>query len=82
MSVTKKKRTPKTSKGIHGAVRHPLTALERVLLGKGAAQSLQHVECQNPWRGAQAPGIPPFDKAQAAENKRLYPHLFEPERRR
>lgn len=35
MSVTKKKRTPKTSKGIHGAKRHPLTRIEKVLMGKG-----------------------------------------------
>lgn len=31
----KKKRTPKVSKGIHGATKHPLTTVQRVLLGKG-----------------------------------------------
>ena len=36
----KKKRTPKTSKGINGAKRNPLTALQKALMGKGAVQSL------------------------------------------
>lgn len=43
MSVTKKKRTPKTSKGIHGAKRHPLTRIEKVLLGKGQFQSFKPI---------------------------------------
>ena len=34
-SNRKKKRTPKTSKGIHGAKRHRLTEVEKVLLRKG-----------------------------------------------
>ena len=34
-SNRKKKRTPKTSKGIHGAKRYPLGEVQKVLLGKG-----------------------------------------------
>jgi hypothetical protein len=40
-SNRKKKRTPKTSKGLHGAKRRPLSALEKVLLGKGQYQSFK-----------------------------------------
>jgi hypothetical protein len=40
-SNRKKKRTPKTSKGLHGAKRRPLSALQRVLLGKGQYQSFK-----------------------------------------
>jgi hypothetical protein len=46
-SNSKKKRTPKTSKGIHGAKRHPLSALQRVLLGKGQYQSFKPLGSRN-----------------------------------
>lgn len=45
MSVTKRKRDKPCkprgvdSKGIHGAKRHPLTHVQRILMGKGAFQS-------------------------------------------
>lgn len=88
MSVTKKKRDkpckPRgvNSKGIHGAVRHPLTPLERVLAGKGQFAALKPVECKAPWRGMTEPARPVFDAEQAELNKRLYPHLFAPQQRR
>lgn len=37
--MPKKKRTKKTSQGIHGASKHPLTDLQKVLLGKGMYQA-------------------------------------------
>lgn len=40
-SNRKKKRKPKTSKGEHGARKHPLSALQKALLGKGQAQSMK-----------------------------------------
>lgn len=75
MSVQKKKRQHKISQGLHGATRHPLSAVEKVLLDKGQIQSIRHVNCLRPWRGV---GIvtTPFNPRQAAENRRLYPHLF------
>ena len=35
-----KRRATKVSKGVHGAKRHPLTELQKVLLGKGGIQRL------------------------------------------
>lgn len=43
MGVSKKKRTKKTSAGIHGAKKHPLTELEKALLGKGIARSFRPI---------------------------------------
>jgi hypothetical protein len=37
--MAKKKRTKKTSQGVHGASKHPLTELQKVLLGKGMYRS-------------------------------------------
>lgn len=34
-SNRKRSRKPKTSKGIHGATKHPLSPVEKVLMGKG-----------------------------------------------
>lgn len=76
MAVTKRKRTPKTSKGIHGAKRHPLTPLEKVLAGKGQFAAFAPVECKAPWRGASEPSKPVYNAEQVALNRRLYPHLF------
>ena len=81
MAVTKKKRDKPCkprgvdSKGINGAKRHPLTVIEKVLADRGLLASLKHVECKNNWRGA-ASFKEPYDAAQAAANRRLYPHLF------
>lgn len=47
MSVTKRKRDKKCkprgtdSKGIHGARKHPLTTLQKVLMKKGLYQSFE-----------------------------------------
>jgi hypothetical protein len=38
---SKRKRTPKTSKGIHGATKHPLDEVSKVLLGKGMYRSFK-----------------------------------------
>lgn len=43
----KRKRTPKTSKGIHGATRHPLTEQEKVRLGKGIFRSFRPIGSVN-----------------------------------
>lgn len=50
MANSKRKRTPKTSKGIHGGggkVR-TLTAVEKVLLGKGLARSFRPIGTRPP----------------------------------
>lgn len=59
-----------------------MTEIQKILLGGGRLASLRPVECKSPWRGAAGVSDPPFDRTQAEENRRLYPHLFEPERRR
>lgn len=82
MAVTKRKRAHKVSNGVHGATKHPLTPLDKVLAGKGQYASLRHVECKNPWRGMASPATPVFDPEQARENRRLYPHLFDDKARR
>ena len=54
MSVTKKKREKPCkprgvdSKGEHGAKRHPLTHLQKVLMGKGAFQSFRPIGTPEP----------------------------------
>ena len=35
----KRQRKPKKSAGVNGATKHPLTTIEKVLLGKGLFQS-------------------------------------------
>jgi len=37
--MAKKKRTKKVSQGVNGAKKHPLTPLEKVLMGKGIYRS-------------------------------------------
>lgn len=74
MAVTKRKRTHKVSEGKVGARKNPLDAVQKVLLGKGAIQSESGIKC-TPWRGATNVKVP-YDAAQVAVNKRLYPHLF------
>lgn len=73
--TSKKKRTKKVSKGLHGARKHPLTTLQRALLGKGLIASFTPVEAKVPWRGVGEVHTP-FDRQQAALNRKLYPHLF------
>lgn len=74
-SNTKKQRTPRTSKGIHGAEKHPLTEVEKALLGKGLVRSTKHIPIKSDWRGASGFNDP-WDPKQAVLNKVLYPHLF------
>lgn len=78
-SNSKKKRKQKISKGLNKARKHPLQALQKALLGKGQLQDVPEVEC-SPWRGVQMVNTP-WDAEGVAENKRLYPHLFEDDRR-
>lgn len=41
MAVGKKKRTSRKSKGIHGASKHPLTEVQKVLMGKGRVVAMK-----------------------------------------
>lgn len=76
----KKKRAHKVSKGINGATKHPLTEVEKVLAGKGQLDSIREVDSRSAWRGQLQVSDPPWDAEAVAENKRLYPHLFEGDR--
>lgn len=75
MAVNKKKRTHKISSGVHGATKHPLTAVQKVLAGKGQMQSIRHVPLLKNWRGV-GNVAEPFNARQVTENRLLYPHLF------
>jgi hypothetical protein len=44
MAVNKRKRTKKISRGEHGATKHPLTGLQKVLAGKGQLRSIEPIE--------------------------------------
>lgn len=77
-SNRKKQRTPKKSLGIHGATKHPLGTVEKVLLGKGLIQSFRPAFIKTPWLGVREIERP-FDKVQADLNRELYPHLFHDE---
>lgn len=87
--MPKKKRTPKTSKGVHGGggrLTAPhgqprLSTVAKVLMGKGMLVNVEKIG-KNTYLGATQPSLPVFDKEQALENKRLYPHLFEEQPRR
>lgn len=72
------RRAHKVSQGINGASKHPLTAVQKALLGKGAIQALEPTPMPTAWRGARDVNYPLFDKEQAEENREKYPHLFEP----
>jgi hypothetical protein len=75
VSVSKKKRTHKVSEGIHGASKHPLSAVEKVLAGKGLMQSIKHVPLLKNWRGIGEVKTP-WNTKNVTENRILYPHLF------
>lgn len=45
-----KKRATKTSKGVHGAKKHPLSELEKVLMGKGMYRKMKPLSAK-PDRG-------------------------------
>lgn len=74
-SNSKKQRTHKISEGVHGATKHPLNEVEKVLLNKGQMQNIRHVPCRFPWRGVGSVAEP-YNARQVTENKLLYPHLF------
>ena len=74
--MTQRKRAKKVSKGTSvGARPIPLTEGEKIRLGHGILDRIKPVEC-SAWRGVQSVREP-FDKAQAEENRRLHPHLFQ-----
>jgi hypothetical protein len=64
-SNRKKKRTPKTSKGINGQSHHPLGEVAKALLGKGLVQKLRHVPTEKNWSGTFVVREP-FDPEEAA----------------
>jgi hypothetical protein len=80
MSVSKKKRTHKVSEGLRKHSKHPLSAVEKVLEGKGLMQSIKHVPILRPWLGV-ASVTTPWNAKNVAENRRLYPHLFPEDRK-
>lgn len=55
-----------------------LTEAQKVNLGGGLLVNTGPVrpDLLSPWRGMDGPSNPPFDREQAKENERLYPHLF------
>lgn len=70
------------SKGLRSHSKHPLTDVQRVLLGKGHYETFVPVggpyakgSKSAPWRGVAVVNTP-YDAEQAKENERLYPHLF------
>lgn len=72
---SKKQRTHKISEGKHGATKHPLGAVEKVLLNKGQMQNIRHVPVKHNWRGV---GFisEPWNARNVTQNRVLYPHLF------
>lgn len=74
----RRRRTKVISKGLHGASKHPLSAVQRALLGKGQVQSLRPVggPFATSWRGAMGVSSTPWDAHQAELNRELYPDLF------
>lgn len=63
--------------GANRCRKSPQSALNRVLLGQGLYQTTGLSEPHKiaPWRGTENV-VHPYDRAQAEENKHLYPHLF------
>lgn len=57
-----------------------LTEPQKVLLGGGMLDTIEEIWPATPWRGAGLVRYP-ANPAQAAENKRLYPWIFENGRR-
>lgn len=47
-----RKREHKVSNGINKHTKHPLSEVNKVLMGKGLFASMTHVPCRSPWRGA------------------------------
>lgn len=75
MAKGQRSRTPKTSKGVHGAGGKfkNLTDTQKVLMRKGMHATTK-VLGTVPFRGAVS--ATPFDAKQAKLNRQLYPHLF------
>jgi hypothetical protein len=70
----KRQRAHKVSKGINGATHHPLSGLEKVLLGKGQLEDFRGLD-GTPWKGT-FNVRQPYNAEQVEENRLLYPHLF------
>lgn len=62
---TKTKRE-RTNTGSRGAKKNPQSFQNLILLGKGPAKSIKHVQCTS-WKGASDPAVP-FDAEQAKKN--------------
>lgn len=73
----RRRRTHRLSDGLRKHSKHPLSAVQKVLVGKGQLQSVRPLEVKFAWKGMSAPSAHVFDAEQVEENKRLYPHLFE-----
>ena len=77
---SQRKRKPKTSRGLRRSSRKaPLSVVQLVIEGKGLYASFEPVEAKTAWRGVGEVRTP-FDAKQVVENRKLYPHLFEPQR--
>lgn len=77
-----RRRAKKTSRGLRrSSASVLLSKVQRVLLGGGLIDAMPEADC-SPWRGvAEVREGQEYDKAQVEVNKRLYPHLFAPEKR-
>lgn len=55
-----------------------LNEVQKVNLGGGLLVNTgpERPDLISSWRGMDGPSSPPFDREQARENERLYPHLF------
>jgi hypothetical protein len=83
VSVSKKKRTHKVSKGERrSSLPISQSVVELALAGKGLVAAMVHVPCKVAWRGVGELRGVPFDAQQAALNRKLYPHLFPEDRKR
>lgn len=76
-----RRRTKKTSKGIHGGGGNvTLTPLQRILIRGDRRPTRRFTDDgkplkQTPWKGVRTVAEP-YDPTQAELNKQLYPHLF------
>lgn len=71
-----KRRTKVVSRGTARMSQHPLTEVEKAILGKGIVQSTHPVDALKPWTGVGNPREP-FDAEQAKWNRENLPFLKE-----
>lgn len=80
--MAQRKRTSKTSNAQRrSSLGVRLTEVQKVLIGHGQIDAYEPAEAKTPWRGVGDLRGKPFDAAQAAENKRTMPSLFNDQRR-